>query len=807
MHETHPVRGVPELLAPAGAPSALIAAVNNGADAVYLGLSDLNARRGAENFDLETLAEGTRFAHLRGARVYLTANVVILPDEMRHAVDLIDSAWAAGVDAVIVQDLGLLRVLRIVLPNVRLHASTQIDAHNVASVRMLAELGCSRVTLARELSVAEISTIARSTDVEVESFIHGSLCYCYSGQCLMSSVIGGRSANRGLCAQPCRLPYTLVRDGAEEIDTNGRYLLSPKDLAGISQLPALVRSGVAALKIEGRMKGPEYVAVVVGVYRAALDRAAADPDRFTVSDDEWELLEEAFNRGFSEAYLAGISDERMMNIGRPNNRGVPIGRVARVSGGVAEIALDRALDAADTIEFWTGRGRFAQRAGELQVRGEACTNVLSGAHVGVVLEGVTSAGDRVFRVANAAMLQFARRSFEGREAIEYRATPVRLGVRIHLGEPLRLTATAGAVIVEAFGPVIEPARTKAVSAEEVAEHVGRVGGSGYVVEECDVDLEHGAGIGYSTLHAVRREALGSLDRERLVPWTDREKRESITVPTTGPRMDSRPGVELVACVGDVAMAQACLDAGADRVLLRVTSADDASLLPVAVTPLLPRVAHEEDVAALLSFCTQDAPAVAGNLGVMREAVVRDTRVSADWPLNIVNPWAAEAVDALGAASLWASHELTASQLTALCVGSPVPVGVVVYGRVELMVAERCVLQNAGGCTRKCDSCEHRIHAWVLRDEKGYEFPVLTDITGRSHVYNAVTLDLARALGDVLATGVSAVRLDFTIEDAAEHARIVSAYRAMLDVALAGGASVAEPIVAPATSGHFFRGVR
>lgn len=808
MHAAHITRVTPELLAPAGGPAALVAAVNNGADAVYLGLSDLNARRGAENFDFQTLADGARFAHLRGSKVYLTANIVILPDEMRQAVDLIDRAWATGVDAVIVQDLGLLGVLRVALPHVRIHASTQIDAHNVASVRALHEMGCSRVTLARELSVPEITEIARRAEVEVESFVHGSLCYCYSGQCLMSSVIGGRSANRGLCAQPCRLPYTLVRGDGVEIDADGRYLLSPKDLAGIGQLPALVRSGVAALKIEGRMKTPEYVAVVVGVYRAALDRAVRDPDAYTVADAEGELLEEAFNRGFSEAYLAGITDTRMMSLGRPNNRGVPIGRVSRVDGASAEVSLDRALDAGDTIEFWTGKGRFAQRAGGLSIGGAVCTAAPAGAKVGLQLEGGAAAGDRVFRVANATLLAAARRTFEGRDAIEHRATPVVLGVQVRVGQPLVVTADAQGLHAEATGSVVERARTKSVTVDEVVEHVGRLGGSGYVVDAVNVDLEMGAGVGYSSLHALRREALETLDRARLAPWADRHEHAPVVVPARGLGVESSTKVGLVVCVpGDgTAAAMSCLAAGADRALVRVTAADTTEL-PSGLDPLLPRVAHEAEFDALLAHCSPDDPVAVGNLGLVYDALSAGACVSGDWPLNIVNPWAAETLGAMGATSLWASHELTAGQLRALVAGSPLPVGVVAYGRVELMVVERCVLQNAGGCSRSCGTCAHRAHAWTLRDDKGYGFPVLTDATGRSHIYNAVTLDLVRALGDLLATGVTAIRLDFTTEDAAEQVRVVKAYRSALDAVMAGSNEAADPVVSPATSGHFFRGVR
>ncbi|MDZ4178559.1 MAG: peptidase U32 family protein, partial [Coriobacteriia bacterium] len=236
----HSMLPAPELLAPAGGPEALRAAVNNGADAVYLGVDRLNARQGAENFTLKTLPDVTRFAHLKGVRVYLTANVVVVPDEMNEALSLVDEAWAAGVDAVIVQDLGLARAVHTELPDVRLHASTQIGAHNAPTVAELARTGFSRVTLARETSAEEIAGLVAASDIEVESFIHGALCVSYSGGCFMSSLIGGRSANRGQCAQPCRLAYELLDEKSKSRASVGAHLLSPKDLCGIDHLPRLV---------------------------------------------------------------------------------------------------------------------------------------------------------------------------------------------------------------------------------------------------------------------------------------------------------------------------------------------------------------------------------------------------------------------------------------------------------------------------------------------------------------------------------------------------------------------------------------
>lgn len=794
---------IPELLAPAGSPDAFTAAVANGADAVYLGLGSLNARRNAENFDLESLARATRFAHLHGAKVYLTANIVVLPDEMQRSVDLVDAAWAAGIDAVIVQDLGLLGQLHRLLPHVRLHASTQIDAHNVAAVRALAGLGCSRVTLARELTIAEVAAIA-ATGVEVEAFVHGSLCYCYSGQCLMSSMIGGRSANRGLCAQPCRMPYALVDAAGDAVATPGAYLLSPRDLAGIGQLPALARAGVASLKIEGRMKAPEYVAVVVGVYRAALDRYAAAPDAFEVKDGERELLEEAFSRGFSEAYLAGIRDERMMSLRRPNNRGVLVGRVARLRDGMAEVALDKALHAEDTVEFWTRKGRFAQATGPMRLDGRVVTSAPAGATVALAAEGALSAGDRVFRVANASMLAAARRTFEGRAAEERHAVPVDIRVRLRFGEPLAVVVAADGMTAEAQGAPVQPARTRAVTAAEVGEHVGRLGGSGYRLASLDIDLDHGVGVGFSALHALRREALDALDARRLTPWADRAPAHlRVRPPAARPRVAGAP--ELVACVPDVSYAEPCLRAGATHVLVRAsghpTARSDRAL------PLFGRVMHEPELAAALRSLAPDVPIAAGNLGLLAAAGAAGIPVEADWPLNVLNAWSAEALASLGASAVWASHELSREQLAALAQRSPLPVGAVVYGRVELMVAEHCALQALGRCDRRCATCAERAGSWSLRDRKGFEFPVRTDAAGRSHIYNAATLDLIRALPQVMATGVGALRLDFTVEPLAECVRVTAAYRRALDAVLAGADAPSAALAERPTSGRFFHGVR
>jgi U32 family peptidase len=789
---------VPELLAPAGGPDALKAAVRNGADAVYLGTGALNARRGAANFTTESLEEACRFAHLRGARIYLTANIVMLASEMEGALALIARAWEAGVDAVIVQDLGLLYALQRSLPEVRVHASTQIDAHNAASIAALADLGVARVTLARELSIDEIAGLVAGSAVEVESFVHGSLCFCHSGQCLMSSMIGGRSANRGLCAQPCRLPYELVDASGRVAETPGKYLLSPKDLAGIEMLPGLVKAGVASLKIEGRMKSPDYVAVVVSVYRAALDRVLSSPESFAVSPAENDRLAEAFSRGFTKGYLADVRDNELMSYGRPNNRGVPLGRVAAYREGVATIDLDRAVESEDTLEFWTASGRFAQAAGRVLLGGGEASAAPKGAHAGMRVDKPVRAGDRVFRVTNAALIQAARRSWQ--EGEERRPVPVRLEVRIRLGEPISLRAEADGVAATVQGAVVEAARTKAIGAPDVVEHVGRLGGTPYGDADISVELDAGVGLSFSTLHALRRDVLDRLDAARLAPWSGRRRVPDPRPPALAARAAAPARADLVVAAADSEAAVACLAAGADRAL----SADLRSALAPGVEPLLPRVAHDAEFATAVAAA--GGRAVAGNLGVLRAAAAAGARVDADWGLNVVNAWSAAALAGLGAAAVWASPELSAADIAALCRYSQLPVGVVVGGRTELMIAEHCVLQASGPCSHLCASCARRKQEWVLRDRKGYEFPVSTDAAGRAHIYNSVPLDLSRAVDVLLAAGVSSLRLDLQSASREEAVALTRAWRGVLDTALNGGGAPSSALVEPSTSGHFFRGL-
>lgn len=681
----------PELLAPAGSREAFEAAVGAGADAVYLGAGEFNARRNADNFGADDLRAACRDAHLRGRKVYLTANTLVFPDEMDAALSTVASAAEAGVDAAIVQDVGLMQVLRRELPELELHTSTQMNIRDEAGVELAVRLGAARVTLARELTVEQIAALAK-LGVDLECFVHGALCICQSGQCLLSSLIGGRSANRGLCAQPCRLPYKLVDERGKKLADAGQYLLSPKDLMGIDQLPRLIEAGVASLKIEGRMKSAEYVSTVTGVYRQALDRAWRDRESYQAEQAEKEQLSEAFSRGFSAAFLVGETGNDMMGYKRPNNRGRAVGRVDGFSKGRVLVNESTALEKGDLLEVWTKTGRVTYTVG----KGD---DVRPG-NVRLSIKEPVSAGDRIFRVRSARLARACEQRTEQGMTI-----PVEMSVRVVIGQPLAVSVRdAAGHEARAEGPVVEPARTKAVTREDVIEHVGRLGGTPFACASWDVELSEGAGIGFSALHRVRKEALEAFENTLLS-----------------------------ANAGQAPHAAGCLD---------FRGVIDMSSMSAFATAI--------------DFSDTD---IACELGQFTPGCTIGPKLYAT-NLEALQTWAA-----LGATFAWLSPELTLHQIKLLCDHSPIPLGLVVNGRQELMVSDHCFLMAEGPCDRQCARCERRRGApRFLEDRKGYRFPITTDLAGRGHLYNAVPLDVVHAIPDLLNAGVKGFAVDTTLMD-------------------------------------------
>ncbi|BCS56427.1 hypothetical protein ADLECEL_03120 [Adlercreutzia equolifaciens subsp. celatus] len=844
-----------ELLAPAGNMAALHAAVAGGADAVYLGLETFNARRGADNFTLETLREACDFAHLRGVSIYVTMNTIILPDEVGEALECVRQAYRAGADGFIVQDIGLAAEISRTLPEASLHLSTQMNTHNLAGVRAAARLGAERITLAREVSLDEIALLcaaAAEEGMEVEVFAHGALCVCYSGQCFMSSMIGGRSANRGMCAQACRLPYELQNKALQKsLPSPGDHLLSPQDLCTVDRVDDLVAAGVASLKIEGRMKSPEYVFAVTSVYRKALDAALAK-ENAAITDADRDRLTDAFSRGFTTAYLDGKRGNDIMSYQRPNNRGLFLGRVDEVRDGAAYLKSAHALAEGDVLEFWTRKGNGTLTLGPVR------TDKKGRYHL--PLEGKTrtvKAGDRVFRVRSAGAV-FVDDVREPRVPLVGTAT-------LHIGEPLRVefrpavvadlrdagfaesdyrafdalhdaarTSLAVARRLQAAfpeaahgaaeGAPVEAARTRAVSFDDVAAHIDRLGNTPYQLVNLTIDMDDGVGIGFSALHGVRAAALDVLTEVLTAEGHGR------TLSRTTPREPlpaARPtGCRVAVTVTNPACARAAKRAGAHLIYVpalnyrrgeaviagQKNAAAEQAGYPKGCIPIMPVADHEavggarEAVvdADVWKYAAEGKPLLAESLGAMERASEEGALLDVGPHVPITNQLSLAVASEFGAARVWLSPELTLRQIEEVAKDAPVELGVLLIGAQELMVTEHCMLMSQGPCDENCAECPRRKSPHVLKDRKGYEFPVVTDAMGRSHLYNAVELDIASSMPELLAAGISSYMVDATLMNAEETAHAVGRAIRALHVAQNDGNAIAK--MPNTTSGHLYRGV-
>lgn len=813
-----------ELLAPAGNMECLHAAVKAGADAVYLGAGHFNARRGADNFSLENLAEACDYAHLRGVKIYLTLNTVVLPSELPDALELARQAYRCGVDAFIVQDIGISIELSRIMPDVEVHVSTQMNIHDEDGLRAAAALGATRVTLARELSLAEIARLhelAEELGVELESFAHGALCICYSGQCFMSSLVGGRSANRGRCAQACRLPYELHNRALRKtLDAPGEHLLSPKDLCTANLIPELLHAGVASLKIEGRMKSPEYVQAVVGVYRAVIDRVEAAIDRdgidsavasdapeLRASEEEMNVLSEAFSRGFTTAYLKGKRGNEIMSYGRPNNRGVFVGRVAKVREGLVFIDPETELHVGDLIEFWTNRGHFVHTIGEFKTD--------RAGRVFFPVERAVGKGDRVFRVRNAEA------AFVDDDKLPSVAVCARAELRI--GQPALLTFTvaAGDASVTVEGPEVEAARTKAITEEEVREHIDRMGTTPFYLSSLEIDLDEGVGMGFSMLHKLRARAAEELQEAILAHYHARKLERT---PSRAFAPVVRKGwCKVAALATNPACARAAKRAGADLIYVpaanyrrgeaviagQLSDTAEQAGYPKQCIPVLPTVSQMFDEEQRNGFdiwkrVKADKPVMVENLGQLLHATEMGAAPEVGPHIPVTNKLDLQAMADLGAQRVWLSPELSLVQIEELGDMAPMPLGLTIMGQTELMVTEHCLLMSQGPCNQKCTECARRKSPHYLKDRKGYEMPVITDCTGRSHLYNAVQMDVAHLMPEIIGAGVSTVLVDTTLMNVKETTEKVARAVRARDIAQKDGNKVAK--AEGATSGHLFRGV-
>ena len=779
-----------ELLSPAGNRDALVAAVNCGADAVYLGYTAFGARSYAGNFNAQELREAIEYAHERGKSIYVTVNTLVKQCEIDDLCDVLELLCDCHADAAIVQDMGVVRIVQERFPQLTLHASTQMTIHNTQGARLMKDMGVQRVVPARECSLAELRNMA-DVGVEIEAFAHGALCVGVSGQCLFSSMIGGRSGNRGRCAQPCRLPYQLD-DG-----TSG-YLLSTRDLMLIDRIPELRDAGVYSYKLEGRMKRPEYVGVITRAYREALDAAQAHVP-YHPSEATLKALKQVFNRGgFTEGYAMGKSNAALMSWERPNHWGVPIGKITSLRGQLAKVTLIDDLHDGDGLQV---RGRTdidLTYAGNEIDRGQEAT-------VRIPAAGA-KAGDAVYRLTDALQMQEIRQAMTG-EHIRIPLEGVFTAIPGSLPQ-LELHDREGHAVCAQGEQPVDAARQRALTEEYIAKQIGKTGGTPYVIEKLDIRSEN-AFMAAGLINSLRRDALEAMKQARIAVVPRMYERHSLPADLPAPQR------KLIVQSERLEDADALLACGADCFVWAPQDYTPASLEHeigkaghVKLVLLLPALMQTDELNEVHRFVCSHAERLAGVM------LNNPGQFAMEWPvecfggqgLNVMNQECAAFFFALGAKRLTASCELSLQELRA-CMEPGGNYEIEAYGKAQLMLLSHCPRRTRAGDEHQdaaCRACQTQggVPA-VYTDRKGYRFEARRLRMTHGCVlrlYNSVTTDMAKAARKIQSLGCS-VRLSFTSESLERQRILVSSYRSVLD----HGVALHEQ-EENTTTGHLLRGV-
>lgn len=823
-------RLVPELLAPAGSLDAVRAAVANGADAVYLGVERFNARDDGAQLTFEDLEQACRLAHGRGARIYLTFNILLKPAELREALLHLGACIDRGIDAALVQDLGAIRLIQQVYPELEIHGSTQLTIHDTAGARLVQRMGVARVVLARENTLEDIKAIrAAVPDLGLEMFVHGALCIAYSGQCYMSGMISERSANRGACAQSCRKDYVLT-DALAHSELDRGYLISAKDLGAWEHLAAITAAGIGCLKVEGRKKKPEYVATVTKSYRSFLDGLATGTWTPPAAAETQPLVQ-IFSRGFTGGMYGGRAGRDYVTRTHPDNRGAELGRVIGREGGELLVAVSQAIHAGDGLGFEHPAGAARGNTGCAVTR------------VRTVHEGegrITQAlrtdldvptGWVVVRSAQANLLAQARASFTALAA-DRPGPRARIDVRASgaAGGRLTLTFTTEGTTVAVSSAIALAAATKhGLDAARLREQLGRLGETPYALGAVDASgLEPGLFLPLSVLNELRQEAVGLLLTRRgghAQAGQTARARAIESALELAVSADATAAPVLTAEVWRLEDSRAAAEAGAHEVSLDVflrhptppvsrvrALAEELRGRGVAFRLRTPTIVRPEERKVVDKWLALDTPLVSGHVGLVAELAGQGRDVVADYGVNCFNQFTAAELFRLGARRVVLSVELTADEMRQ--VSAPWQgrgFEALVYGRPEGMTIEHCVLSaafNREPFTCR-DLCVQKHPHVELTDPAGYVFPVATDSACRNRLLHSRPVNGAAYLGELWRAGLRSYRLVFNVPGD-PVARVTAAFRSMVDALAAGEAPDPDPIRGITdgafTRGHFARAV-
>jgi U32 family peptidase len=779
-------------MSPAGYWPQLRTAIEAGADAVYFGLKHFTARAKV-GFSLEELPEAMRTLHRRGVKGYVTFNTLLFDNEIEEASRTLAAIAEAGADSIIVQDLGAVRLAREIAPGLEIHGSTQMSVTSADGVRFAQSLGVSRVVMARELSLDEIRSIRAETDCELEMFVHGALCVSYSGQCFSSEAWGGRSANRGQCAQACRLPYELIVDGAVEPLADARYLLSPGDLYALRQIPEIVSIGVSALKIEGRYKDSDYVALTTRAYRQAVDDAWAGVARPVDRAAELQL-EQVYSRGFGPHFLTGTNHRAVVSGRAPRHRGVFMGRVTRVFDGGVAIEPSGAhavspLKPGDGVVFDAADWRSPEEREEGGRVFEVSGRELRFANRALDASRIRR-GDWVWRTHDPDLDKAVRPYIEAAAPLRKQSVTVRVTARE--GEPLETEWRVANRSVTVFSP--EPliaAQNRALDAEFLRGQLGRLGATPYELSELDLEVTGSPFAPASLLNQLRREAVEKL---QAAQEARRSTAGGLAAGAFSPARHASPTPHEPPTLHLLVRTPAQLEAAIDfrPATITLDYLDLYGLRPslerIRAANLAPRIASprvlkpgEERIADFLLSC--DCPILARSAGLLHALCGRaHPGLIADFSLNAANALTAAELFDLGIARLTPTHDLNAAQIADLArVSGAGRLEAVAFHHLPVFHTEHCVFcrfLSTGTSYRDCGRpCEK--HTVALRDSSGREHPVMADVGCRNTVFGAEAQQAAAHMEDWLEAGIRHFRLEFAHETRQQTAAVAEAFRDML----------------------------
>lgn len=749
-----------ELLAPAGSMESLIAAINNGADAIYLGGNKFSARAYASNFDNETMMKAVDYAHSYNVKVYVTINTILKQSELKEALKYAGYLYEIGVDAIIIQDLGLVKLIRDVYPDFELHASTQMTIHNAEGALYFREKGMQRIVLSRELTVDEIKYISKDLGIETEIFVHGALCVCYSGQCLMSSMIGGRSGNRGRCAQPCRMQYTLK---GENFGERKAYLLSPKDTCFIDDMDAVIKSGTSSLKVEGRMKKPEYVAGVTRNYRKAIDKVLVNT-KFDLQRGRQELAQ-LFNReGFAKAYLYKNVGKDMMSYNYPKNTGVYIGQVSN-SG---EVKLEASVSLGDGIRFNDDGFTLSKILNNNNEVKEA----FKGETVKLFPTGGYKKGYKLYKMSDKKLydelnddLKPYKRKINLTGEIEFK-----------VNAPLCIKAKYNKKEYRVYGEMVEEATNKPLTRERVEEALRKSGEIPYKFDKIIFDVFDDGFIRISSINNLRRELFEKILKEEISSY--RRKRTEGTIKEYNAKCQENLGY-IYSCITKDQLKALLEDDKAQNIALDIffsrqkhalnkndlknlyeTSKDKNIYLKV---PSIIKQEFNSIVKIIDELKTYIKGIITSNAGIIK--IYKDKLfIIGDYKLNIFNKEAAEFY-AQDVDIPFLSLELNRKEIKELMKHTNCNMGINIYGKTELMISEYCPMGSTFGNKSSKKECSGVCMKdnFKLIDRMNESFTVLGDNSCRSYILNSISTNLIDEMEELKSFNISNFRVDFKDE--------------------------------------------